>query len=102
MTQAMNLGLETDLVTLFESPKQTRQYKLYRIEKFLSKRKGCKFRSFLTFSIPIMKIPFPNEASPIKGIVITPTTTHEFGLSPGKDGFELGYSEEQPILRTEY
>ncbi|KAF3597041.1 hypothetical protein DY000_02023470 [Brassica cretica] len=43
-----------------------------------------------------------HDKDKIKGIVITPTPTHEFGLSPGKDGFELGYSEEQPILRTEY
>ncbi|XP_018442033.2 uncharacterized protein LOC108813859 [Raphanus sativus] len=54
----------------------------------------------ITFSIPIIQIPFPKEGSTvgiinehdkdkIKGIVITPATTHEFGLSPGKDGVEF-------------
>lgn len=77
-------------------------------KSFLAKRKVVSLEVSFTFSIHIMKIPFPKEGSPvgnkdkIKGIVITPTTTHEFGLSPGKDGFELGYSEEQPLLRTEY
>ncbi|KAL0656532.1 hypothetical protein Bca4012_077116 [Brassica carinata] len=82
-------------------------------KSFLAKRKVVSLEVSFTFSIHIMKIPFPKEGSPvgiinkhdkvkIKGIVITPTTTQEFGLSPGKDGFELGYSEEQPLLRTEY
>ncbi|CAA7036262.1 unnamed protein product [Microthlaspi erraticum] len=68
----------------------------------------------ITFSFPFIKIPFsgkdstivasinkPNEDK-IKGIVITPTKNHEFGLSPGKDGVELEYSQQKPVVRIEY
>ncbi|ESQ34303.1 hypothetical protein EUTSA_v10009401mg [Eutrema salsugineum] len=68
----------------------------------------------ITFSFPIIKIPAPNTDSKtvatinklnedkIQGIVITPTKTHEFGLSPGNDGIELEYSQKVPAPRTEY
>ncbi|CAF1975936.1 unnamed protein product [Brassica oleracea var. botrytis] len=98
--------LKTFQVTLVWSPKQK--------QRIQSKKKGCKFRSFLHILDSYHEDSFSkgrfsgghykqkHDKDKIKGIVITPATTHEFGLSPGKDGFELGYSEEQPILRTEY
>lgn len=68
----------------------------------------------ITFSFPFIKIPFSSKDTTIvatinklnedkiKGIVITPTKTHEFGLSPGKDGVELEYSQQKPVVRIEY
>ncbi|KAG7592889.1 hypothetical protein ISN45_Aa01g017410 [Arabidopsis thaliana x Arabidopsis arenosa] len=60
----------------------------------------------ISFSFPIIKIQVPilkpnitvvdinqlNEEEMVKGIVITPTKTNEFGISLGNDGAELGYS----------
>jgi len=59
----------------------------------------------ISFSFPIIRIkvpiPKPNitvaernqlNEEEIKGIVITPTKTNEFGLSLGNDGAELGYN----------
>lgn len=59
----------------------------------------------ISFAFPIIKIqvpiPKPNitvaernqlNEEEIKGIVITPTKTNEFGLSLGNDGAELGYN----------